>query len=210
MSSIRKKNETKILAAASQVFALQGYAATKTLDIATLAGVPKANVYYYFGSKERLYSAVLETIVEPLLTATLPIETINDPALALTEYIKTKLIISKDYPYASKVFANEIMRGAPLLSHDIQAKLMKQSNLLINKFKSWIAADLMEDVSPHHLLFVIWSSTQTYADFSWQINAVIGKESLEEADYHDAAELITQLVLRGCRVKSTKVTILVE
>ena len=143
MSAIRKRNQAKILIAASQVFANEGYAATKTVDIAKLAGVPKANVYYYFGNKETLYTAVLETIIEPLLGATLPIETIDNPADALTEYIKTKLMISRDFPYASKVFANEIMRGAPLLSSQIQAKLMSQSNMLIAKFEAWMAAGLM-------------------------------------------------------------------
>lgn len=203
MSVIRRKNQAKILAAASQVFANEGYAATKTIDIAKLAGVPKANVYYYFGNKENLYTAVLETIIEPLLGATLPIETIDNPADALTEYIKTKLLISKDFPYASKVFANEIMRGAPLLSTQIQSKLMTQSNMLIAKFEAWMDADLMDKVSPHHLLFIIWSSTQTYADFSWQINAVIGREKLDDSDYDDAAKLISQLVLRGCNVQSS-------
>lgn len=205
MSAIRKKNQAKILAAASQVFANEGYAATKTIDIAKLAGVPKANIYYYFGNKEALYTAVLETIIEPLLGATLPIETIDNPADALTEYIKTKLLISKNFPYASKVFANEIMRGAPLLSSQIQAKLMSQSNMLIAKFEAWIAAGLMDKVSPHHLLFIIWSSTQTYADFSWQINAVIGKQELDDGDYDEAAKLISQLVLRGCNVQSANV-----
>lgn len=205
MSAIRKRNQAKILIAASQVFANEGYAATKTVDIAKLAGVPKANVYYYFGNKETLYTAVLETIIEPLLGATLPIETIDNPADALTEYIKTKLMISRDFPYASKVFANEIMRGAPLLSSKIQAKLMSQSNMLIAKFEAWMAAGLMDKVSPHHLLFIIWSSTQTYADFSWQINAVIDKEQLADSDYDDAAKLISQLVLRGCNVQSANV-----
>ncbi|MFT5809029.1 MAG: TetR/AcrR family transcriptional regulator [Moritella dasanensis] len=202
MSTIRKKNEGKILKAASQVFASEGYAATKTIDIAKLAGVPKANVYYYFGNKETLYSAVLETIIEPLLSATHPIETIDNPAIALTEYIKTKLIISRDYPYASKVFANEIMRGSPLLSPEIRQRLMNQSTFLLNKFTQWIDAGQMDNVSPHHLLFMIWSSTQTYADFSWQINAVMGKTSLAASDYDDAAHLISQLVLKGCNVRS--------
>jgi len=202
MSTIRKKNEGKILKAASQVFASEGYAATKTIDIAKLAGVPKANVYYYFGNKETLYSAVLETIIEPLLSATHPIETIENPAIALTEYIKTKLIISRDYPYASKVFANEIMRGSPLLSPEIRQRLMNQSTFLLNKFTQWIDAGQMDNVSPHHLLFMIWSSTQTYADFSWQINAVMGKSSLAASDYDDAAHLISQLVLKGCNVRA--------
>ncbi|QUM75857.1 TetR family transcriptional regulator C-terminal domain-containing protein [Moritella sp. 24] len=206
MSTIRKKNEGKILKAASQVFASEGYAATKTIDIAKLAGVPKANVYYYFGNKETLYTAVLETIIEPLLSATHPMITINDPAVALTEYIKTKLLISRDYPYASKVFANEIMRGSPLLSPEIRQRLMNQSTFLLDKFTQWIDAGQMDNVSPHHLLFMIWSSTQTYADFSWQINAVMGKTSLTATDYEDAAHLISQLVLKGCNVKSSSDT----
>ena len=100
------------------------------------------------------------------------------------------------------------MRGSPLLSPEIRQRLMNQSTFLLDKFTQWIDAGQMDNVSPHHLLFMFWSSTQTYADFSWQINAVMGKSSLAASDYDDAAHLISQLVLKGCNVRSGDDTVI--
>ncbi len=203
MSRIRQKNKARIIEVASRLFANQGFAATKTADIAEMAEIPKPNLYYYFNSKDNLYRAVLESVIEPLLAASKPIEELDDPLAALTEYIKTKLRISQDFPYASKVFANEVMSGAPYLPEDISQQLSKQSQMIISKLENWMALGLMDKVSPHHLMFTIWASTQTYADFSWQICNVMGKKELDETDYNDAAALLTQLVIKGCQVKSS-------
>ncbi|MBO1518274.1 TetR/AcrR family transcriptional regulator [Oceanisphaera pacifica] len=202
MSRIRAKNEEIIIRAASQVFAEHGYAATKTATIAQLADLPKPNIYYYFGSKEKLYRAVLESITEPLLAASEPFIQHQDPVLALTAYIKSKLMISKNYPYASKVFANEIMHGAPHLPPDIIERLSEQTRTLSAKLNDWIAQNLLHAVDAHHLLFAIWASTQTYADFNWQITMTLGKEELDDHDFELAAQQITQLVLSGCNVQA--------
>lgn len=115
MTSIRERNKRLILRAASEEFADKGFAATKTSDIAARAGLPKPNVYYYFQSKENLYRCVLESIVEPLLQASAPFRVEDDPLLALPAYIRSKIRISRELPHASKVFASEIMHGAPHL-----------------------------------------------------------------------------------------------
>ncbi|WP_107851807.1 TetR/AcrR family transcriptional regulator [Oceanimonas marisflavi] len=202
MSRIRAKNEEKIIRAASRVFAEHGYAATKTADIAELAQLPKPNIYYYFGSKDNLYRAVLESVVEPLLAASAPFEEHEDPLTALTAYIRVKLLISRDYPYASKVFASEIMHGAPRLPEDIIARLSEQTQTLSARLNQWMEQGLMTRLEPRHLLFAIWASTQTYADFNWQITMALGKDKLDDADYDQAAEVITRMVIEGCRVSS--------
>lgn len=204
MSRIRVKNEEKIIRAASRVFAEHGYAATKTAEIAALAELPKPNIYYYFGSKEKLYRAVLESVVEPLLAASAPFVEYSDPVRALTAYIRTKLLISKDYPYASKVFASEIMHGAPHLPQDIIARLTVQTRILTSRLSEWMEQGLMDRVDPKHLLFSIWASTQTYADFNWQITMVLGKDELDAQDFEQAATLITRLVIQGCAVKTAE------
>ena len=63
----RKKIENpetarRILAAAERIFAARGLAGARTDEIAQAARVNKAMLYYYFGSKERLYRAVFENL----------------------------------------------------------------------------------------------------------------------------------------------------
>ncbi|MEZ9338346.1 TetR/AcrR family transcriptional regulator [Vibrio splendidus] len=201
MSRIRQKNQDLIIEVACEQFATQGYAATKMADIAKAADIPKPNVFYYFSSKDKLYNAVLETVTQPLLEASRPIEELSDPVEALSRYIQTKLIISRDHPHASKVFANEVMSGAKVLPKEIGDELYKQSQMILDKFSTWSAQGLMDDVPAHHLMFTIWAATQTYADFGWQICSVMQKDQLDDKDYEDAAEFITQLVIKGCGVK---------
>lgn len=202
MSRIRQKNQQLIIQVASEQFATQGYAATKMVDIAQAADIPKANVFYYFSSKDKLYYAVLKTVTQPLLEASRPIEELSDPVEALNQYIEAKLRISQDHSFASKVFANEVMSGANALPKDIGVELFKQSQMIIDKFATWSQQGLMDDVSPHHLMFTIWAATQTYADFGWQICNVMQKEQLDSQDYRQAAQFLTQLIIKGCGVKS--------
>ena len=202
MSRIRQKNQQLIIEVASEQFATHGYAATKIVDIAKAADIPKANVFYYFSSKDKLYYAVLKTVTQPLLEASRPIEELTDPVQALTEYIEAKLRISRDHPYASKVFANEVMSGAKALPEDIGQELFKQSQMIIDKFSTWSQQGLMDDVPAHHFMFTILDATQTYADFGWQICNVMKKEQLDNEDYHQAAQFITQLIINGCGVNT--------
>ncbi|GLK89589.1 TetR/AcrR family transcriptional regulator [Pseudomonas turukhanskensis] len=205
MTSIRERNKELILRAASEEFADKGFAATKTSDIAAKAGLPKPNVYYYFKSKENLYREVLESIVEPLLAASQPFNQGGQPADVLRAYIRSKIRISRDLAYASKVFASEIMHGAPHLSAEQTAQLNEQAKHNISCIQAWIDQGLMAKVDPHHLLFSIWAATQTYADFDWQISIVTGKAKLDDADYEAAAETIIRMVIGGCEVSEGSV-----
>ncbi|OEE67009.1 TetR family transcriptional regulator [Enterovibrio norvegicus FF-33] len=201
MSRIRAKNQEKIIDVASQLFAEKGYAATTTAEIAQRAEIPKPNLYYYFNTKDNLYRAVLESVTLPLLEASLPIEQLDDPREALTQYIRTKLRISRDHASASKTFAAEVMAGAPHLPRDIAEALIDQSKMILNKFDYWIAQGWMDPVPAKHLMFMLWSSTQTYADFNWQICQVCGQYELDDEDFEQAAEFLVNLVLKGCGVK---------
>ena len=201
MSSIRERNKELILRAASEEFAEKGFAASKTSDIADRAGLPKPNVYYYFKSKETLYREVLDSIVEPLLQASAPFNQPGEPADVLRAYIRTKIRISREHACASKVFASEIMHGAPHLPAERAAQLNAQAAHNVACIQGWIDKGLMAAVDPHHLMFSIWAATQTYADFDWQISTVTGKTALDDADYEAAAETITRMVIKGCEVK---------
>ncbi len=97
------------------------------------------------------------------------------------------------------MFANEVMSGAKVLPKEIG--MSQQSQMILDKFSTWPAQGLMDEALAHHLMFTIWAATQTYADFGWQICSVMQKEQLDDKDYEEAAEFITQLVIKGCGVK---------
>ena len=195
---IRQANEARILAAAEQVFAGAGFAGATMAAIAEVAGLPKANLHYYFGAKEDLYRAVLAQTLQDWLAPTHVITPEADPRAAIEDYIRAKMALSVQRPHASRVFANELLHGAPvvktLLLTDLRELVLAKSVVIAH----WISAGRMAPVDPVHLFFTIWAATQTYADFEVQVCAVLGHPELSEQDQNRATEHVVSLILRGC------------
>jgi TetR/AcrR family transcriptional regulator len=195
--SKRLANEARILKAAEEVFATAGFAGARTAAIAKRAGVPKANLHYYFGTKEALYRRLLEAILEVWLGMGESIRPEADPAQAFAAYIAAKVEHSRRRPYASKVFANEMLHGAPRLRAYLRQALRRWVAAKARVIEGWVAAGRMAPIDSRHLFFAIWAMTQTYADFDVQVAAVLGRKRLAPRDYQAAAALVTRLVLRG-------------
>lgn len=189
-----------ILVASERVFAESGLAGATMAKLAAVAGLPKANLHYYFATKDGLYASVLENILIFWLAASDQITDDAHPATALPAYIRAKLALSRDRPYASKVFANEVLHGAGTLGGYLGTELRRKVDEKSAILEGWIAKGLMAPVDPRHLLFLLWAMTQTYADFDVQMCAVLGKTALDTKDFATAEATIIDLVLRGCGV----------
>ncbi len=200
---IRQSNEAVILAAAERVFAGAGFAGATMAAIAEAAGLPKANLHYYFGNKQALYRSVLARILEDWLAPTHGITPEADPRIAIETYIRAKMDLSAQRPHASMVFANELLHGAPelksLLATELRQMVLRKAAVI----DGWNRAGRMAPVDPVHLFFTIWAATQTYADFGVQVSAVLGRAELTAPDYARATEHVVSLVLRGCGLLAT-------
>lgn len=200
---IRARNRARLLQAAEQVFAERGYSGATTAAIAERAGLPKANLHYYFGTKAALYRTVIADILELWLGAFGDITADDDPAEALTAYIRAKVAYSRKRPEASRLFANEIIHGAPVLKDYLATELREWVEARAAVLRQWAARGKMDPaIEPVHLLFLLWAATQTYADFEPQIRAVLGHRKLTAQDFEDATETITRIVLRGCGIRA--------
>jgi TetR/AcrR family transcriptional regulator len=195
---IRQTNEALILSAAERVFARAGFGGATMAAIAEASGLPKANLHYYFGSKEVLYRAVLARILNDWLVPTHGITTEAEPRVALEQYIRDKMALSAQRPDGSKVFANELLHGAPVVKHLLSTELRKLVREKAAVVQSWVDAGRMAPVDSTHLFFTIWAATQTYADFDVQVSAVLGRDELSFKDHARATEHVVSLILRGC------------
>ncbi len=195
---IRQANEVLILAAAERVFAGAGFGGATMVGIAQEAGLPKANLHYYFGSKQALYRAVLAQTLKDWLEPTHVISIDADPKTAIEAYIRAKMALSAQRPHASRVFANELLHGATevktLLTTDLRAMVQAKAQVI----DRWIQGGQMAAVDPVHLFFTIWAATQTYADFEVQVCAVLGCDAMTPDDQVLATEHVVTLILRGC------------
>jgi TetR/AcrR family transcriptional regulator len=195
---IRRRNRALILAAAERVFAEKGFDGATTAAIAAAAGLPKANVHYYFPTKEAVYRAVIDGTLRLWLSAFDHISPEDDPAEALASYVRRKMRHSFEHPLASRVFALEVIRGAPVVRDFLAGELRAWVREKGEVVRAWVAQGRMAPVEPAHLFFAIWAATQTYADFDAQITAVLGRERLTARDREAASEQLVRFVLRGC------------
>jgi TetR/AcrR family transcriptional regulator len=187
-----------LLGAAERVFARAGFNGATTAAIAAAAGVPKANLHYHFGSKHELYHEVLARTLHDWLVPMDGLVAEAEPGAALAAYIRAKMAMSAERPDASRVFANELLHGAPVLGELMRTELRAMVRKKAAVIDGWIAAGRMAPVDATHLFFTIWAATQTYADFDVQVRAVLGRVRLSGRDHERAAEHVVTLVLRGC------------
>ena len=173
---IQKRNHEAILEAALDVFSARGFRGATVDQIAQAAGLSKPNLLYYFPSKDAIHSALLGGLLDMWLD---PLRTLDPDGAPLEEilgYVRRKLEMSRDYPRESRLFANEIVQGAPrihqMLTHDLKI-LVDQKAAVIQR---WIDTGQIARVHPYHLMFSIWSLTQHYADVDVQVRAVLGDE----------------------------------
>jgi len=195
---IRQANRELILGAAEKVFARAGFNGATMAAIAEGAGLPKANLHYYFGSKHELYREVLAGTLRDWLVPMDVLTPEADPSEALGSYIRAKMAMSAERPDASRVFANELLHGAPVLGDLMRGDLRRHVERQAKVIRGWIAAGRMAEVDVEHLFFTIWAATQTYADFDVQVRAVLGRAKLTKRDHERATEHVVSLILRGC------------
>lgn len=199
----RAVNEKRqaILTAALEVFSRLGFHGARLEKVAEMSGVSKTNLLYYYPSKEVLYVAVLRQILDIWLAPLKAFREDTTPLVAIREYIRLKLEVSRDYPQASKLFCQEMLQGAPLLKAELTGDLKTLVDDKSAIIAGWINNGRLADVDPHHLIFMIWATTQHYADFAVQVEAVTGTTLQDEAFFQRTVENVQRMIIEGIRVR---------
>jgi TetR/AcrR family transcriptional regulator len=201
-SDSRERLEQEILEAAKRLFAARGFGGVSLDHIAREVGTAKQNLLYYFSSKETLYRRVLHGVLDVWLSYMEAIaQNADNPERALRLYIAGKLRFSREHPYDSRVYANEVISGAPLFAQEIRDRVLPALQADIAVFNQWAEQGICRKVDAAHLMVILWSSTQAYADFASQICLVLGKDEMDAADFAAGEELLVDMVLRTVMVK---------
>lgn len=196
-SDHRERLEQEILDGAKRLFARGGFSGVSLDHIAAEVGTAKQNLLYYFGSKDGLYRRVLHGVLDEWLAHMAAIvDHADNPEAALRGYIAGKLRFSREHPEGSRVFANEVIAGAPLFAQEIRDRVVPALQMDIAVFNRWAETGVCRPVDATHLMVVLWASTQAYADFATQICLVLGKPALAPADFEAAEQLLVDMVLR--------------
>lgn len=191
----REINQQKILHAAESVFAQYGYKGATTEQISKVAELPKANIHYYFKTKENIYHRVLENILNDWMDAAKAFDNFEEPNVALTEYVESKMLYSRKSPAASKVWASEIMQGAPVVGSFLETTLKDWLEDRINVIQSWIDSGKIKPVDPRAFIYLIWAVTQHYADFEHQIVILNEDKRLSDEEFDQKTQQVVEFVL---------------
>ncbi|WP_392385460.1 TetR/AcrR family transcriptional regulator [Marinomonas primoryensis] len=198
----REVLESRILRSAEIIFAAKGFSGASMERIAEISKISKQNLIYYFPNKDLLYKRVLKEILDIWIEKLSLLESDGaTPEDVIRGYVREKMQLSRLYPNGSKVFAHEVISGAPVLKDYLLSHLKPQFDRDVELVKSWINEGLIDDIDPEHLFFTIWAATQTYADFSIQMEILLGKTSLDQTDFERAENAVTEFVVRALGAK---------
>lgn len=196
---IKIRNEEKILEAALKLFSAFGFHGTTMEKIAELADMSQPNLHNYFKTKADLYEAVLNDILTVWVDPLGNLDVDGDPEAELRRYIVKKVEMARKYPEASRIFAGEMLQGAPILMHHLRGQVRMKVKAFSTVIESWVRQGKIRAVDPVHLIFMIWASTQHYADFMPQIRAVMDVPRLNKSDYDAAADSICSIIVNGLK-----------
>lgn len=183
-SRIQQRNRYRILDAALDVFSAYGYRGATLDQIAEAAGLSKPNILYYFSGKEEIHVTLLSQLMETWLDPLVDMDAAGDPEHEILAYVQRKLDMARELPRESRLFANEILQGAPRMEPHLTADLKPLFDEKCAVIRDWSEAGKIAQVDPRHLIFSIWATTQHYADFAAQIDVLIGKDDPKAADAH--------------------------
>lgn len=192
---VREINEKKIIQAAEQVFAHYGFKGATTERISKQAGLPKANIHYYFKTKLHLYRVVLEQILKEWMKAAQAFDNHKEPRLALTLYVESKMRFSRERPFASKVWANEVLHGASVVDEFLETTFKSWLEDRKKVVDGWIESGKINEVDPNTFFYMIWSMTQHYADFDRQLVILNHGQEYTDKEYKQQTAQVVQLVL---------------
>ena len=197
MTPRRQAMRERVLDAGLEVFSRFGFRGATIDQIASEAGMTKPNLLYYHRSKKALYRAVLERTLEDWLEPLRALDAAGEPLAEIKAYLDAKLALARANPRASRLFAMEVMQGAPLLGEVLRGPLRALVDEKAAVIRGWAEAGRIRAVDPHHLVFLMWAVTQHYADFEVQVRAVLGIADGDEAHYAVARETIDAVLIEG-------------
>ncbi|KQV38150.1 MULTISPECIES: TetR family transcriptional regulator C-terminal domain-containing protein [unclassified Rhizobium] len=197
---IQEEKEEQILEAALEVFATHGFRGSTIDQIADVAGMSKPNLLYYFRTKETMHRALIDRVLDTWLDPLREFDAEGNPASEIRSYIRRKLEMARDFPRESRLFANEVLQGAPHIEDELTGPLKALVDEKAEVIRSWARAGKIAKCDPYHLIFAIWSTTQHYADFDVQVKAVLGEAHSGEGRFEDAARFLEQLFIGGLAV----------
>ncbi|HEV2490279.1 MAG TPA: TetR/AcrR family transcriptional regulator [Candidatus Acidoferrales bacterium] len=181
----RKKVENpetarRILAAAEKSFAAHGLAGARTDAIARAAGVNKAMLYYYFGSKQQLHRAVFENLfgqASRLIQAKTPPHA--SPREAIVAFVDGYFAFRVAYPNYARLM-QQVMVQSPEQAQWLARKYFRPGHRQLSRLiRTAIARGEFRRVDPDHTVLAILAMIVFYFSGAPVHSVLLGKDALQ-------------------------------
>lgn len=196
---IQQENEERILEAALEAFSRNGFPGTTLDQIASAAGMSKPNLLYYFDGKRGIYVTLLSRLLDTWLEPLRAIDPRGVPEEEIRGYIRRKMTMAREFPRQSRLFANEIIQGAPHIREILEGTLVGLIDEKTGVIRDWIRQGRLADHDPRLLIFAVWATTQHYSDFDTQVRIVLGAGPGDDSHFDRADRFLCDLFIDGLR-----------
>jgi TetR/AcrR family transcriptional regulator len=196
------RRQEAIMAEAERQFARAGFEGVSLDSIAAALDLSRQNLLYHWPSKEALYLAVLDGVMNEWLARMSEVAAADDPEQAIRDYVRAKLLFSRERPTGNAVFTREIMTGVPRYAEVLKTRVQPLLQADVERFERWASEGRIERLDFTHLIFVLWGSTQAYADLGPQFALFMDKPVLDDADFARAEALIVRIVWGALKVSA--------
>jgi len=192
--------ERNILAAAVGVFAEKGFEGARTDEIAAKAGVNKAMIYYYFKSKENLYTVIVETLfgkVYLILSEHLARVDVKSPIDGILSFIDSHV----DFIYGHRIFVKvmvwDLARGGAIVSR-VAGKIMRdKTTQIIAIFDKAAREGYLRPINPKHLLVSIMGMILFFFIAEPVVRVMWGEEPITPEHIAERKKEIRDLIIYG-------------
>lgn len=207
-------SKERIIEAAISVFARKGRHGARMEEIASLAHINKAMIYYFFHSKDNLYFEILRLV---LFETSISISKITDEAIesghgyehVITMFISALISFYSENTYYTRILIESMASGTEEISTAIkQYKDFFAEKAPSGKFKEFLEEGktnkIIRDIDTDHLIISIIGMAMVYF-FSRSITESFEIEVTDEKIFlEERRESIIDLVLRSIIIKDSK------
>lgn len=190
---------TKILQAALSEFSERGLPAASTDDIADRCGVNKRMIYYYFGSKEGLYLAALESVFEKFVALERKIEVEHlEPAAAIEAMINLKIDYYVENPQFVSFLAMENFYKARHLRKSKKLNMFKTplTDVIARILKrGQSSGQFRQDVDPVDFYVSMCALCIMYFSNQHSLGVIFEREMTSDANIKRRRQTVVEFVL---------------
>ena len=200
-----ERTQQAILAAAEVEFSDKGLAGARVDTIAEQSGANKRMLYYYFGSKENLYVAVLERAYGAMRQAERELNLIDlDPLDAIRKLVEFKFDYLLEHPTIIRLLAGENMHNAKFLKRS--RRLRDMHNSLANVLQAVLAAGqkkglVKSGIDPVQLYISLAAVSYFFFSNAATLSTAFGRELMSPSELKDRRAHAVEVILDYVRLR---------